>query len=81
MVGGGADATDAAGDLGHVFGGPSDAEDLEAAQLGHLEVGALDVALVIEEDVNLAVTFEAGDGVHREASPAELVGGVGAGLP
>ena len=37
------------------------AEHLEAAQFGHLQVGAFHVALVIEEDVNLAVAFEAGD--------------------
>ena len=34
VVRGGADAADAAGDLGHVLGRPAQAEDLEAAQLG-----------------------------------------------
>ena len=65
---GGADAADAAGDLRHVLGGTAEAEDLEAAQFGHLEVGAFDVALVVEEDVNLAVALEAGDGVDGDVA-------------
>ncbi len=66
VMGGGADAADPAGDLRHVLGGPADAEDLEAAQFGHLQIGALDVAFVIEEDVDLAVAFEPGDGIDGE---------------
>ena len=75
---GGADAADAAGDLRHVLRRAAEAEHLEAAQLGHLQVGAFHVALVVEEDVDLAVAFEAGDGVDGEAAAAVLVGGVGA---
>ena len=78
VMGGGADAADAAGDLRHVLRRPAEAEDLEAAQLGHLQVGALHVALVVEEDVDLAVAFEPGDGVDGDAAPGRLVGGVGA---
>ena len=63
---GGADAADAAGDLRHVLRRAAEGEHLEAAQFGHLQVGAFDVALVIEEDVNLAVAFEAGDGIDGE---------------
>ena len=69
VMGGGANAADAAGDLRHVLGRAAKGEDLEAAQLGHLQVGALHVALVIEEDVDLAVAFEAGDGVDGDAAP------------
>src|ERR1017187_7807255 len=75
---GGADTADAAGDLRHVLRRAAEGEHLETAQLGHLEVGALDVALVIEKDVDLAVAFEAGDRVDGEPAPAVLVGGVGA---
>jgi hypothetical protein len=75
---GGADTADAAGDLRHVLCRTAEGEHLEAAQFGHLQVGAFDVALVIEEDVNLAVAFEAGDGINGETAAAILVGGVGA---
>ena len=67
---GGANAADAAGDLRHVLRRAAKGEHLEAAQLGHLQVGPLHVALVIEEDVNLAVAFEAGDGIDGEAAAA-----------
>src|SRR3990172_3531727 len=63
----GADAADAVGQVGHVLRLPADAELLEAAQLGDLEIGVGDLALVIEEDVDLAVTFQAGNGVDRDA--------------
>ena len=66
VMGGRADAADAAGDLRHVLRRAAEAEHLEAAQLGDLQVGALDVALVIEEDVDLAVAFEAGDRVDGD---------------
>ncbi len=78
VMGGGADTADAAGDLRHVLGRSAEAEHLEAAQLGHLQVGAFDVALVVEEDVDLAVAFEAGDGIDGERRRPRLVGGVGA---
>ena len=70
VMGGGADAADAAGDLRHVLRRAAEAEHLEAAQFGHLQVGAFDVALVIEEDVDLAVAFEAGDGIDGERGGA-----------
>ena len=78
VMGGGANAADAAGDLRHVLRRAAEGEHLEAAQFGHLEVGALDVALVVEEDVDLAVAFEAGDGVDGDVAACRLVGGVGA---
>ena len=77
VVGGGADPADAAGDLRHVLGGPAEAEDLEAAQLGHLEVGALDVALLVQIDVDLAVAFEPGDRVDGDMALGRRVGGIG----
>ena len=64
----GAHAADAAGDLRHLLGRSAVAEDLEAAQLRDLQIRVLHVALVVEEDVNLAVPFEAGDGVNRHVA-------------
>src|ERR1035441_10178167 len=59
---------------GHVMRGGADTADAA----GDLQVGAFDVALVIEEDVDLAVTFKACDRVDGEAAAVVLVGGVGA---
>src|ERR1035438_3853182 len=74
----GADTADAAGDLRHVLRWACEGEYFEAAQFGDLQVGAFDVALVIEEDVDLAVAFETRDRVDGETAPAVLVSGVGA---
>jgi hypothetical protein len=62
-----ADAADAVGEQGHLLHRAADAEALEAAQLGNLEVGVGDLALVVQEDLNLAVAFQAGDGVNRNS--------------
>src|ERR1035438_10542699 len=75
---GGADTADAAGDLRHVLRWAAKGEDLETPQLGDLEIGVFDVALVIEEDVDLAVAFKAGDRVDGEAAAIVLGGGAGA---
>src|ERR1017187_9801704 len=75
---GGANTADATGDLRHVLRRAAKGEHLEPAQFGDLQVGAFDVALVIEEDVDLAVAFEACDRVDGETAPAVLVSGVGA---
>ena len=69
-MGGRANAADPAGDLRHVLGRSAEAEHFEPAQLGDLQVGAFDVALVIEKDVDLAVAFEAGDRI--DGDPAAL---------
>ena len=47
---------------------PALAELLEAAQLRHLEEAVPDVALLVEEDVDLPVALEAGDGVDRDVA-------------
>ena len=60
----GTHAADAVGDARHLLGRPADAELLEAAQLGDLEVDVGDVALVVQEDLDLAVAFEPGDRVR-----------------
>jgi hypothetical protein len=70
VVGGGADAADARGDLRHVLGRTALGEFLEAAQLGHLKEGALDLPRVVEEDIDFAVALEARDGVDGDSSCA-----------
>ncbi len=63
----GADAADAVGQQGHLFNRPPNAEAFEAAQFGDLEVGVGNVAFLVQEDFDLAVTFEAGDGVNCDS--------------
>ncbi len=60
----GADAADAVGQQGHFFHRATDAEAFESAQFGDLEVGVGDIALFVQEDLDLAVTFQAGDGIN-----------------
>src|SRR5271157_5468145 len=43
---------------------PSDAELLEASQFRNLEVRVFDFSLVIEENIDLAVTFKASNGIY-----------------
>ena len=66
VVGHGADAADARGDLRHVLGAPSLDELLEAAQLRDLEVGPVDTAVGIEEDVYPPVSLEPCHGVDED---------------
>jgi hypothetical protein len=58
VMGHGADAADARGDLRHVLGAPPLGELLEAAQLRDLEVGPVDTTVGIEEDVYLPVPLK-----------------------
>ena len=67
VMGLGTDAADPSGQVRHVLGRPAHAELLETPQLRDLQVGIGHVALVIQEDVDLAVTFEPGDGINRYA--------------
>ena len=62
-----ADAADAVGEGRHVLHGTADAERLEASQLRDLEVGVLDVTGLIEDDLDLAVTLQARDGIDADA--------------
>jgi hypothetical protein len=61
-----ANSANPAGDLGHILGRAADAENFEPAQLRDLQIGALDVAELVEEDVDFAVAFEAGDWIDRD---------------
>ena len=58
-----AHAADARRDARQLLDRAADAEALEAAQLGDLEVDVLDLVVVVHEDLDLAVTLETGDGI------------------
>jgi len=57
MMGPRSDTADSRDYSGHLLDRPSLTELLEAAKLGYLEIGILDIALAIEEDLYLAVSF------------------------
>ena len=59
-----ADAADARGDGRHLVIGPALGEFLEAAHLGDVELRFGDAARVVQEDIDLGVAFDAGDGVE-----------------
>ena len=58
-----ADAADARRDARQLLDRAAHAEPLEAAQLRDLEVDVGDLAGVVDEDLDLAVALEAGDGI------------------
>ena len=62
-----AHAADAIGQQRHFFDRPADAESFEAAQFGNLEVGIGDIAFFVQEDFDLAVTFETGNRINRDS--------------
>ena len=67
VVGLGTDAADAGRQVRHVLGRPAHAELLEAAKLRNLQIGVRHVPLLVEENVDLAVAFEPGNGINRNA--------------
>ena len=58
-----AHAADAVGEQRHFLHRAPDTKALEAAQLGDLEIGVGDIALFVQEDLDLAVAFQPGDRV------------------
>ena len=76
-----ADAADAVGDARHFFGGAAHAELLEAAQFRNLEIGVGDIALLVQEDLDLAVPFQAGDGIDGDSFVAIACAHATASLP
>jgi hypothetical protein len=62
-----ADAADPVRESRHVLDGAAYAEGLEAAQLGDLEVGVLDVPGFVEDDLDAPMTLEARDRVDADA--------------
>ncbi len=63
----GAHAADARGDLRHLLDGTALEELLEAAQLGDDEVGLVDVAALVQEQVDATVALKTGDGIDADA--------------
>ena len=61
-----ADAADARHQRRHLVKRPAFAELLEAAELGDVEVGFLDVALLVQMDRDLGVALDAGDRVDDD---------------
>jgi len=67
-----ANAAEPGGQLVELVHGPADAELLEPSQLGHLPVGIGHVPVVVQEDLDLAMAFQPGDGVDGDP----LLGGL-----
>jgi hypothetical protein len=59
-----AHAADAVGEQRHLLHRPAHGEPLEPAQLRDLEVRIGDVALLVQEDLDLAVSFQPGDRIN-----------------
>ena len=66
VVGHRTDPADTGSDLRHILGSSALGELFEAAQLRDLEVGALDVAVGVEEDVDPPVPLETCQGVDED---------------
>ena len=77
VMGLGADAADPRRQVRHVLGRPAHAKLLETPQLRDLQIGVGHVALVVQKDVDLAVTFEPGDGINGNAFHRKLQGRTG----
>ena len=67
-----ANTADAVGQQGHFLNRASHAETLEAAQFRDLEVGIGDIPLFVQENLDLAVAFQAGDGVNCDPLHVQL---------
>ena len=63
----GANAADTVGQQRHFFNRTANAEAFETAQFRDLEVGVGDIAFFVQEDFDLAVTFQPGDGINRNS--------------
>ena len=69
-----ADAADARGQPGHFPEWPAEAETLEAAKIGDVEARVDDLVVVIQRDGDLRMSFDARDGVMRNACARSLTG-------
>src|SRR5215813_12016067 len=63
-----ADTANACGDTGHFVERPAFGEFFEAAHLGDVEVGALDVAILAQLNGDLGVSLDARDGIDGDFS-------------
>ncbi|MBA7705116.1 hypothetical protein ES703_113940 [subsurface metagenome] len=64
MMGSGADPTDARGYPGHLLNRSSLAEFLETTKLRYLEIGIVNITLIIEENLYLAMSLKPGNRVN-----------------
>jgi hypothetical protein len=62
----GTDAADPGGDPGKFLHRAANAKLLESPQLGDTEIGVVDVSVIVHEDVDPAVTLQAGNRVDRD---------------
>ena len=60
------DTADPGRDAAHLLDGTADAELLETAELGDLEAGVRDIPVVVQENGDLSVAFEPGDGIDGD---------------
>jgi len=67
VVGLRADAADAVGQQGHFLHRATDAETFEPAQFRDLKVGIGYIAFFVQEDFDLAMAFQPGDGVYGDS--------------
>ena len=63
----GANAADPGREVGHILDDAALAELLKSAQLGDLQVAVGHISLVVQKDVDLAVTFQPRDGIDGNA--------------
>jgi hypothetical protein len=56
--------TDTGDDARHLLNGAAFAEALEAAQLGYLQIGVLNLAVIVQEDLYLPMPFQPRDWVY-----------------
>jgi hypothetical protein len=63
----GADAADAGGDARQLLDRAAFAELLEPAEFGHLKITLGDIALRVQEDIDLAVTLQSGHRVDADS--------------
>jgi hypothetical protein len=59
------DAADPGNDPGKNFYRSSHAEDFESSQFRDLEIGIFNIPLVVQENLDLAVSFQSGDRINR----------------
>jgi hypothetical protein len=59
------DAADSGNDSGKYFHRSSQTEDLESSQFRNLKVSVLHISLVVQKNLDLAVSFQSGDRINR----------------
>ena len=62
----GADAADAGGDVRQFFNAPALGEFLEPPKLGNDHIGVCHLSLIVEEEVDPSMSFEAGHGINSD---------------